>query len=94
LNQPMALNELITPNQKMNVALQEGDIIYVPTNTIAKINYAIQFLNPFTTMLGIYADIVSIQADTQRRKLDQEEEELRAERAAIEAEQAASSGLE
>ncbi len=94
INQPIALNDLIAPNQKVNVALQEGDIIYVPTNTIAKINYAIRFLTPFSTMLGVYADIESIRADSQRRKLDQEKEALEAEKAAIEAEKAANSSLE
>jgi polysaccharide export outer membrane protein len=90
----VALKQLTTPSRKANIGLKEGDIIYVPTNTIAKVNYAIQFLNPFTTLLGIYADITSIRADTQRRKLDQEKENLEAERAAIEAEKAANSGFE
>ncbi len=94
INQPIALNDLVAPNQDMNVALQEGDIIYVPTNTIAKINYAIQFLTPFSTMLGVYADIESIRADTQRRKLDQEKEALEAEKSALEAEKAANSTFE
>jgi polysaccharide export outer membrane protein len=94
INQSMALSELITPNQNMNVALQEHDVVYVPTNTIAKINYAIQFLNPFATILGVYADIESIRTDQERNRLDREEETLRSERAAIEAERAANSGLE
>ena len=94
INRSMALSELITPNQKINVALQEGDVIYVPINTIAKINYAIQFLNPFATLLGIYADIESLRTDRERSKLDQQEEQLRTERANIDAERAASSGLE
>jgi polysaccharide export outer membrane protein len=93
-NKTIALKELMSPNQRLNFALQEGDIIYVPTNAIAKINYALQFLNPFTTILGIYANITSIQADTQQRKLDKEEAELQTERAAIEAEKARNSGLE
>ena len=85
LNRPIALKELIVPNKKFNVALQEGDIIYVPTNTITKVNYALQFLNPFTTMLGIYSNITSIQANTQRRQLDQQQERLETERAQLEA---------
>jgi polysaccharide export outer membrane protein len=93
-NKSVALKQLTTPSRKANIGLKEGDIIYVPTNTIAKVNYAIQFLNPFTTLLGIYADITSIRADTQRRKLDQEKENLEAERAEIEAEKAANSGFE
>jgi len=90
----MALSQLIAPNQKVNVALTEGDIVYVPTNTIAKVNYAIQFLNPFSTMLGIYANIESVRANTQLRKLNQQQEQLEAERAKVEAEIEASSGLE
>ena len=66
-------------------SLQEGDIVYVPTNTITKVNYALQFLNPFTTILGIYSNITSIQANTQRRQLDQQQERLETERAKIEA---------
>ncbi len=85
INRPIALKELIVPNQKFDVALQEGDIIYVPTNTITKVNYALQFLNPFTTMLGIYSNITSIQANNQRRQLDQEKERLETERAKIDA---------
>lgn len=89
INQSLALRDLMTPRQKINVAVQEGDIIYVPTNTIAKLNYAIQFLTPFTTMLRMYADIESIRADRQNRQLDKQEEQLKAEQAKIEMEKAA-----
>lgn len=94
VNQALSLHELITPNPNVNVALQEGDIVYVPTNTIAKINYAIQILNPFSSMLGVYADIVSIQADSERHRLDQEAEELRKERDALKIEKERNSTLE
>jgi len=94
INQELALDEIITPNQRLNIALQENDIIYVPTNTIAKINYAIKFLTPFSTILGIYADIESIRADKQRRVLDQQQERLDAERTDLENEKAANQGLE
>ena len=94
INQPIGLSDLIKPNKKVNIALAEGDIIYVPTNNIAKINYVLQVLSPFTTILGIYADIESIRADKQRRSLDQEEERLKAEQAIIEAQKEANSGLE
>ncbi len=93
-NKPMTLSELMAPEEKLDDVLQEGDVIYVPINNIAKINYAIQFLNPFTTMLGIYADITSIKADSQRHKLDQEEERLDIERTVIEADKANNSILE
>ncbi len=101
LNQSLALSQLISPNQKLNVGLQEGDVIYIPTNTIAKINYAVRFLSPFSTILGIYADIESVRADRQQRSLDKKEEQLRAqesaiatEKSAVEQEKAANSGLE
>lgn len=94
INQELALDALITPNQQLNIALQENDIIYVPTNTIAKINYAIKFLTPFSTLLGIYADIESIRADKQRRVLDQQQERIDVERAALENEKAANEGFE
>lgn len=94
INQPVALNELIVPNKKLNVALAEGDIIYVPSNIIAKINYAVRFLSPFSSILGIYADIESIRADSQNRKLERDEEQLRTERAKIEADKEATTGLE
>ncbi|MDM8566608.1 polysaccharide biosynthesis/export family protein [Candidatus Halobeggiatoa sp. HSG11] len=93
-NEPMTLSELMAPEEELDNILQEGDVIYVPTNTIAKINYAIQFLNPFTTMLGIYADIASIQADSQRHRLDKEKESLELERTNIENEKAVNSILE
>ncbi|MCK5876319.1 MAG: polysaccharide export protein [Candidatus Marithrix sp.] len=93
-NKPIALSELMAPEKKLDKILQEGDVIYVPTNAIAKINYAIQFLNPFVTMLGIYADITSIKADSQRQRLDKEEERLELERANIENEKAINSILE
>lgn len=94
INEALSLDELITPNEEINVALQEGDIIYVPTNTIAKINYAINILNPFSTILGIYANIESIQADRQRRQLDDLQETLETERAALEAEREQTNHLE
>ena len=93
-NKPMTLGNLMAPEKKLDNILQEGDVIYVPTNTIAKINYAIQFLNPFTTILGVYADIASIKTDSQRNRLDQEEELLKLERVNIEAEKAVNSILE
>ncbi|MDM8569108.1 SLBB domain-containing protein, partial [Thiotrichales bacterium HSG1] len=93
-NKPMTLSELMAPDKKLDNILQEGDVIYVPTNAIAKINYAIQFLNPFTTMLGVYANITSIRADSQRHRLDKKEESLEIERAIIEADKALNSILE
>lgn len=94
INQTISLEQLIAPNQYNNVALKEGDIIYVPTNTIAKINYAIRFLSPFSTMLGIYADIESIRADKESRSLDEQERRLQIEQEQFETEKAQNTGLE
>jgi len=101
LNQSLALNDLITPQAGLNVGIQEGDIVYVPMNTIAKVNYAIQILNPFSTILGVYANIQSIRSDRQNIQIDEKEKRLRddkaaleAEKAAIEAEKKANTGLE
>lgn len=94
LNQSIALAKLFSPDQKMNVALKEGDIIYVPTNTIAKINYAFRFLTPFSTLLDIYADIESIRADQESRSLDEQERRLQAEQEKLDAEKSRNIGLE
>jgi len=94
LNKSIALAELVSAKRSINVSLEEGDIIYVPTNTIAKVNYAIQVLNPFSTLLGIYANIESIRADNQYRKITKEQEQLDADRAKLEKEKAQNSGLE
>lgn len=72
-----------------NAALEEGDIIYVPTNTIAKLNYAVRFLSPFSQILSIYADIESIRADREQRKIDSDRESLDDARDALESEKAA-----
>lgn len=89
INQPLALNDFITPKQNINAVLQEGDIIYVPMNTIAKVNYAVRFLTPFSTVLGIYANIESIKANRQQRQLDNLKENLESERAVIDAQKEA-----
>lgn len=94
INQSLALDDVISATQPLNYQLQEGDIIYVPTNTIAKLNYAIRFLTPFSSVLGIYANVESIRADSERRKLEQERDELQDQIEAFEEEKAANTGLE
>jgi len=84
LNQKLALGDLLDPEPQINLALQEGDVIYVPTNAITRINYAMQFINPFSTMLDIYADIESIRADRQQRRIDSERDRLEDERSTLE----------
>lgn len=79
LNATVNLFDLLE-GEKVNVALQEGDVLYVPTNALAKVNYALGFLNPFSTILGIYADIESIRANQRLQNLDNEKERLEEER--------------
>lgn len=88
VNQSLSLDELITPNNNLNVAVQEGDIIYVPTNAIAKIDYAVKILSPFSTMLRMYADITSIRANQRIESLNKQQEGLNAREAAVNSEKA------
>jgi polysaccharide export outer membrane protein len=68
LNQPLALKKLLDVNQNMNIALAEGDIIYVPKSTIAKIEYNLRFLSPITSLLGVYSSIDMIRVNAELRK--------------------------
>jgi len=89
INTELDLEDLLAGDNKINLNLQENDIIYVPTNMLAKVNYAFGFLNPFSQMLGIYADIESIRANRRLRSIDQENERLQEERDALETQQQA-----
>ncbi|MFM8443557.1 MAG: polysaccharide biosynthesis/export family protein, partial [Methylococcus sp.] len=55
VNLEVDLEELLTPDQKLIVALKEGDIIYVPRNGVEKFSYLLRKLSPFTQMLTIGA---------------------------------------
>ncbi|OUD15415.1 SLBB domain-containing protein [Thioflexithrix psekupsensis] len=79
LNVQVNLAELLSPNKELNVALQTGDIIYVPPGLATKINYALQFLTPVSQILSIYSDIESIRADRERRLLSQEADRIKEE---------------
>lgn len=84
LNVKIDLDQVLTPDQHQNVALQDGDIIYVPAGLAAKINYALQFLTPVSQLLSIYSDIESVRADRERRLLSEEADRLDAERKSLE----------
>jgi polysaccharide export outer membrane protein len=85
-NQQFDLDTLLKGQQKLNVALQEGDILYVPTNTIRDITYATQILNPFSTVLRIFADIETIRANVRLRRIENQQDQLEADKAALEKE--------
>lgn len=47
------LPDLLVPDPKLNVAIEEGDIIYVPRSNAAKFGYFLQRLNPFSILFAI-----------------------------------------
>lgn len=53
LNQAVALDRVLAPDRTLNVALEEGDIVYVPRRGIAKIGYILKQINPFALLLSI-----------------------------------------
>lgn len=85
-NQQFDLEALLKGQHKLNIALQEGDILYVPTNAIRDITYATQILNPFSTVLRIVADIETIRANVRLRRIENQQDQLEADQAALEKE--------
>lgn len=55
LNKEVALADVLAPDRTLNVALEEGDVVYVPRRGIAKVGYVLSQINPFTTLLSIQA---------------------------------------
>ncbi len=53
LNMQFSLETLLKPDRTLNVAMEEGDIIYVPRSNVAKIGYILNQLNPFSTLFMI-----------------------------------------
>lgn len=53
LNLEIDFDNLITTNRRINVALESGDILFVPHNGIAKVGYILQKLNPFAQVFTI-----------------------------------------
>jgi polysaccharide biosynthesis/export protein len=94
LNVQVNLAELLSPNKELNVALQTGDIIYVPPGLATKINYALQFLTPVSQILSIYSDIESVRADRERRLLSQEADRVKADREKLEQQLEEQAGFE
>ncbi len=53
VNMVIDMSDVLTPQKNLNVAINEGDIIFVPRSKAAKIGYILQEINPFTTMFAI-----------------------------------------
>lgn len=52
-NLEINLEDILAGDPNRIVALEEGDIIYVPRNNVAKIGYILQKLNPFAQVFAI-----------------------------------------
>jgi polysaccharide export outer membrane protein len=53
LSKVVALDAVLTPGQEPNIALEEGDIVYVPRSGVATVGYWLSQINPFTMLLSI-----------------------------------------
>ena len=53
VNLAFALEQLLEPDPSLNVAMEAGDILYVPYHGVAKIGYILNRLNPFSTLFAI-----------------------------------------
>ncbi|QJD30387.1 polysaccharide biosynthesis/export family protein [Methylococcus geothermalis] len=47
VNLQVSFDEVMKPDPNLSLALEHGDIIYVPMNTAARIGYVLQKVNPF-----------------------------------------------
>jgi polysaccharide export outer membrane protein len=47
------MSKILAPQKDLNVAIEEGDIIYVPRHAVSKIGYLMQQINPFATLFTI-----------------------------------------
>ena len=53
VNLKIDLNEILSPNKNLNVAINEGDIIFVPRHGVSLFGYIIQQINPIGTLFSI-----------------------------------------
>lgn len=53
VNLEIDMENLLTPDPNLILSMEEGDIIYVPRNGVAKVGYYLQKINPFATLLTV-----------------------------------------
>jgi polysaccharide export outer membrane protein len=53
VNMAIDMSDLLKPQIELNVAMNEGDIIFVPKHNVSKIGYLVQQINPFSTLFTI-----------------------------------------
>lgn len=54
-NLQIDFEDLLKPDPNLNVAMQEGDILYVARSDIARVGYILQKISPFTQVMSIGA---------------------------------------
>jgi protein involved in polysaccharide export with SLBB domain len=47
----VSLRELLSPDPTLNVSLQQGDVLYVPSSTLGRVGYVMNQINPLTSFL-------------------------------------------
>jgi len=53
VNMKIDMTDILTPQKNLNVAINEGDIIFVPRTGVSKFGYLMQQINPFATLFTI-----------------------------------------
>ena len=53
VNMKIDMADILSPQKKLNVAINEGDIIFVPRHGISQFGYVMQQINPFGTLFTI-----------------------------------------
>ena len=53
VNMKIDMSDILAPQKNLNVAINEGDIIFVPRHGISQFGYIMQQINPFGTLFTI-----------------------------------------
>jgi len=53
VNLEIDLENILRPDPNLNLSMEEGDIVYVPRNGVAKVGYILQKINPFATLITL-----------------------------------------
>lgn len=53
VNMQIDMDDLLEPQPALNVAIKEGDIIFVPRHSVSKVSYILQQISPFAFLLAI-----------------------------------------
>lgn len=53
VNMQIDMDDVLEPKASVNVAIKEGDILFIPRHNVSKIGYVIQQVNPFAILFSI-----------------------------------------